>query len=79
MLTRACARLLADLEYEFDLDGDAGGQLGDADRGASVLAGLAEDIDKQLRGAVDDSGVFDEAGDAGHESANADRPRDSVQ
>ena len=36
-----------------DLDGDVEGQLGHPDRAASVAAPLSEDIDEQIRAAVD--------------------------
>src|SRR5690606_20315339 len=53
-----------DLEDAVDLDRDAEGQRFGADGHAGVLAGLAEDLGHQIRGAVDHPRLFREVGGA---------------
>ena len=54
-----------------DLDGSVEGQGGHADGGAGMLAGLAEDLGDQVRGAVDDEVLFGEIRGRGHEARSA--------
>src|SRR3954454_1204315 len=64
---------------DFDLDGGAQRQLGDADRAAGVLARFAEDLAEQLGGPVDHAGLAGEALGAGHEAGQLHDPDDLVQ
>src|ERR1700733_5420874 len=62
-----------ELEHRFDLDRDAEWQRADPDRGAGVLARVAEHLNHQIGGAVDDlrhvgelRGAVDEAAETQH-------------
>src|SRR5262245_61344126 len=71
---------LLDLQDHLDLDRDAHGQAGHAHRRARVLAdGLAEDLDHQVRTAVDDLGLVAEPLGGVHHAQDLHHARDPVE
>ena len=76
---RPCLTRRAYLDDRLDLDRDVEGQLGRADRRAGVAAGLAPDVEDQLREAVDHGGRLVEAGRAVDEPERLDPARDPVE
>ncbi len=57
-----------DLHDGVDLDGGVERQRGHADGGAGMLAGIAQHVDEQVGGAVDDEVLFDKVGRRGRRS-----------
>src|SRR5690606_38603403 len=55
-------RVLLDLDDALDLDGNSHRERAHADRGARVPAALAEDLDEEIRAAVDDFRLVLEVG-----------------
>src|SRR5439155_11891920 len=71
-------RLRFGLEEDFDLDGGVAREGVDADGGAGVLAGVAEDLLQQLAGGVGDLGLVGKGRVAADESAEAYHAGDRV-
>src|SRR5665213_166797 len=68
-----------ELKHRFDFDRDSQWQGTDADRGAGMLAGIAEYLDHQIGGAVDDLRHLGELGGAVDEPAEAKHPLHLVE
>src|ERR1700722_2860880 len=67
------------LEHRFDLDRDAERQRGHSDRGAGMLSRVAENLDHQVRGAVDHLRHVDEPRHAVDKTAEAQHLLDPVE
>src|SRR5690349_14101150 len=77
--TSASVARSGDLNDHFDLDRHTERQLEDTDRAAGVLAGLPEDVDQELAGPVDHTGLAGETFGRGDEADHLDDPHDPLQ
>ncbi len=73
------AMVSGQLEDRLDLDRNAEGKPGDADGGTGMTSLVAQNLDYQLRRAVDDLRLVAEIGRAVDEAGQLDQPGDAVQ